>query len=75
MHTAKPRTAWREGGAGQKENEGGRGNEPRTFWMKFLEKAGPSPFPFDECSFRAATRTAMRVHFWHRHVGYTMVIL
>ena len=41
------------GGAGQKDNEGDRGDEPRTFKMTFPKKVGPIPCPVKECSVRA----------------------
>ena len=43
--------------------------------MAFPEKAGPRPCLVEGCSARAATQTAIWVHFWHRHVQYTMVIM
>ena len=64
-----------ERGVGQKGNEGDRFDKPRTFSMTFPEKSGPSPCPVEGCSGRAATRSAMRVHFWHWKIWYTMVIL
>ena len=63
------------GGAGKKNDEGDGSNKPRTFRMTFLEKAGPMPCTVEGCSGQAATWTSMRVHFWHRDVRYTMVIL
>ena len=53
----------------------GGGNEPRTYRMAFLTRSGPRPCPVEGCSGRASTQTAMRVHFWHRHVRDTVVIL
>ena len=52
-----------------------KGNEPRTFRMAFSAKAGPRPCPVKGCSGRAATWTAMQVHFWHRNAQDTVVIL
>ena len=43
--------------------------------MAFLKRAGPSPCLVKGCSGQALTRTAMKVHFWNRHVRDTMVIL
>ena len=65
------------GGAGQKDNEGDGNevNDPRTFRMMIPEKAGPRPCPFEGCSVQAATWTSMWMHFWHRHVQDTVVIL
>ena len=51
----------------------GGSNEPRTYNMAFPTRSGPRSFPVKGCSGRASTRTAMRVHFWHRHVRYTVV--
>ena len=65
------------GGAGQRDHEGygNGGDNTRTFRMMFQEKAGPRPCPVEGCSVWAATRTSMRLHFWHRHIRDTMVIL
>ena len=54
-----------QGGSGKVSNEESGGNYPRTFRMAFPAKSGPRPCPVEGCSFRAAMRTAMRVHFWH----------
>ena len=43
--------------------------------MSFPEKGGPRRFPVTGCLVALATRTAMRVHFMHRHVHNTVVIL
>ena len=43
--------------------------------MSFPAKGVPWRFPFEGCPGQAATRTAMRVHFLHRHVWDNMVIL
>ena len=51
------------------------GEEPRTYRMEFLAKGGPRSCPFEGCLGRATTRTAMQVHFLHRHVQETVVIL
>ena len=64
-----------KGGLGQEGNEEGGGEKPRTFRMEFPAKVGLSNCPVKGCSVRAATRTAMRVHFWHRHVWGTVVII
>ena len=53
----------------------GIGDETRTYKMAFLMKAEPRPCPVKGCSGRASTRTEMRVHFWHRHVRYIVVIM
>ena len=62
-------------GLGQEGDEEGGGDDPRTSRMAFPTNAVPRPCPVEGCSGRAATRTAMRVHFWHRHVWDTVVIL
>ena len=64
-----------KGGLGKEGDGEGGGEEPMTFRMVFLAKTGPRPFPVEGCSVRAATRTAIRMKFWHRHVQYTVVIL
>ena len=43
--------------------------------MNFPSKGGFWRCPVEGCLGRAATRTVMRVHFLHRHVLDTMVIL
>ena len=48
---------------------------PQVYQMSFLEKGGPLTCPVEGCPGRVATRTAMRVHFVHRHVLDTVVIL
>ena len=51
------------------------GEEPRIYHMDFPAKVGPWSYPVEGCPGQAATRTAMRVHFLHRHVLDTLVIL
>ena len=51
------------------------GEEPRKYRMEFLAKGGPRIYPVEGCPGKAATRTAMRVHFLHLHVLDTVVIL
>ena len=51
------------------------GEDPRTYRMAFPDKGGPRSCPVEGCPGRAAMRTAMRVHFMHRHVLDTVVIL
>ena len=50
-------------------------NRPQTFRMAFQSKGGLWSFQVEVCLGREATRTAMRVHFLHRHVLETVVIL
>ena len=53
----------------------GRGEEPTTtYWIEFT-KGGTREFPVEGCPGRAGTRTAMRVHFWRRHVRDVVIIL
>ena len=44
------------------------GDNPKTYRMEFLKKAGARHCPVEGCSGQFATRTSMRVHFWHRQV-------
>ena len=49
--------------------------DPRTYKMVF-PTAGPlRNCPAEGCQGQAAMRTAIRVHFLHRHVRDTMIIL
>ena len=47
----------------------------RTFLMSFPEKGVLRSCPVEGCPGRAAMRTAMQVHFMHRHVLNTVVIM
>ena len=49
--------------------------EPHTYRMAFPTSGGPWNFPVEGYPRRATTRTAMRVHFFHRHVRDTVIIL
>ena len=51
------------------------GDDTRTYRMAFPARVRPRPCPVEGCSSWVSTRTAMRVHFWHRHVRDTVVIL
>ena len=51
------------------------GEEPRTYHMDFVAKEGPRSCLVEGCLVRVATRTAMHVHFLHRHAQDTVVIL
>ena len=63
-------------GSERRESDGDDGGDtPRTYRMAFPERAEPKPCPVKGCSFRALTRTATKVHFWHQHVRDTVVIL
>ena len=48
---------------------------PRIYKMYFPAKGGPRWCPLEECPGALATRTAMRVHFMHRHVHNIGVML
>ena len=63
------------GGLVQEVDKEAGGDNPRTYRMVFPAKEVPRPCPVEGCSGRASTRTAMRVHFWHQHLKYTVVIL
>ena len=60
---------------GYKDEEGGGGDKPRTFWMTFSVNTGPRPCPVEGCSGKVETWKTTRVHFWNRHVWNTVVIL
>ena len=51
------------------------GEETQTYRMALPTKGGLWSFSVEGCTGRAATRTAMRVHFIHRHVLDTVFIL
>ena len=51
------------------------GVRPQIYRISFPAKVGTRKCPVAGCPGRVATRTAMRVHFLHRHVLDTMVIL
>ena len=51
------------------------GKEPRTYSIAFLAARGPQNCPVEGCLGRAATRMAIRVHFFHGHVQDTVIIL
>ena len=53
----------------------GHGEWSPEFRISFPEKGGPQKFPVAGCPGRLATRTAMGMHFVHRHVLSTVVIL
>ena len=49
--------------------------EPHMYRMAFPAAGIPRNFQVEGCPGRSATRTAMRVHFLHRHVWDTVAIL
>ena len=51
------------------------GREPCTYRMAFLTAGVLRNCPIEGCLGQAATRTAIRVHFFHPHVRYTVIIL
>ena len=53
----------------------GGGGEPHTYWIEFPSKGGTGERPVEGCLGRAGTWTAMRVHFWRRHVRDIVIIL
>ena len=53
----------------------GGGGEPNTYWIEFPTKGGTRECPVEGCPGRAGTRTAMRVHFWRRHVRHVVIFL
>ena len=58
-----------KGGFGPEGNEAGEVNNPRTYRLAFPAKVGPRPCPVNGCSGWMLTWTAMREHFWNRHVS------
>ena len=48
---------------------------PRTYKMSFPANGEPRRCPVEGCPGAVATRTAMRVHFLHRHVHDTVVMM
>ena len=62
-------------GPGQEGDGEGGGDEPRTHRKEFPEKVGPRPCLVEGCSGQMVTRTATRVHFWHRHIRENVAIL
>ena len=64
-----------KGGPGQEGNIEGGGDDTRMYRMEFPEKAGPRPCPVEGCSVQASTWTEIQMHFWHRHIRDTAVIL
>ena len=49
--------------------------DPCTYKMDFPTSRGPRNCPVKECWGRAATRTAIQVHFFHWHFRDTVIIL
>ena len=50
------------------------GGEPTTYRIEF-PKGGTRECPVEGCFGRAGIRTAMRLHFWRRHVRDVVIIL
>ena len=53
---------------------GGGGRDPKIYWIEF-PKVGTKECPVEGCPGQVGTRTAMRVHFWRRHVRDVVIIL
>ena len=72
-HDATRNTAknGRGNGHGRTRPRRGEGGETQTYRLEF-PKGGTTEFPVEGCPGRAGTQTAMRVHFWRRHVRDTM---
>ena len=51
------------------------GGDPQTYRLAFLAKGGPRSCPVEGCPGRAGTRTAMRIHFYNRHVRDVVIHL
>ena len=49
--------------------------QPCTYRMAFLTARRPRNCPVEGCTGRAAMRTAMQIHCFHRHVRDTVIIL
>ena len=49
--------------------------EPHTYRIEVPTKGGTRECPAEGCPGRSGTRTAMRVHFWRRHVRDVVIIL
>ena len=64
-----------KGAMGQEGNREGGGDVPRTYRMAVTTNARTRHFPVEGFSGQTTTWTSMRVHFWHRHVQDTVVIL
>ena len=56
-------------------SKGGGGGEPNTYRIELPTKGGTRECPVEGCPGRSGTRTAMRVHFWRRHVRDIVIIL
>ena len=65
----------RAAGRQQQWNTTAAGSGSQSYRISFLAKGGPQKCPVAGCPSRVATRTAMQVHFVHRHVLETVVIL
>ena len=56
-------------------NTSEEGRVPQEYRTSFPTKGGPRTCPVEGCLWKMATRTAIRVHFVHRHVLNTVVML
>ena len=64
-----------KGGLGPERNKEDWGDDTITYSMAFPAMEVPRTFPVEGCSGWVSTRTEMRVHFCHRHIRDTVVIL
>ena len=53
---------------------GGEGDKPQTYRIEY-PKGGAKACSVEGCPRREGTRTAMRVHFWRRHMRDIVIIL
>ena len=67
--------AWAIGIGDTKQKNLDMGEEKRTYHMAFLDNGDPRSYLVEGCPGRAEMRMAMRVHFLHRHILDTVVIL
>ena len=51
------------------------GGKPQNYRLAFLNKGDPRSCPVEGFPGRAGTRTAMRMHFFNRHVRDIVIIL
>ena len=68
-------STWESGGAKTLVEHPGRGQGPPGIPDVLSEKRGTADLPRGGCPGKMVTRTAMWVHFVHRHVLDTVVML
>ena len=64
-----------EGGTGSGGRRRRRGQRSQEVHDVFPSKLGPRTYPVEGCSCRTEMRTTMRMHFWHRLIRDTVVIM